>query len=175
MGNAGMGMFVVHERYMTLADEDAQIFDAHFKGTMPEKTFKTLLAHGEIVHAEGPQELLQEGEIIMVTEPQELIRRGDVADLVLVLEGEAELVMDDNSISHVGPGGLLGEVSFLGGVKASSVAMSVPGSRYLVWRHKDLKDLVAQQPDLARGLELFIGAELMRKLSGGTWVLAQAS
>lgn len=173
--NAGMGMWVFHERYMLLDEEEAVLYNSFFKGTMSIQAFKRIVATGEIVHAGGPLELLHEGEIILVTEPEELIRPGDAVDLVLVLEGEAELQLPDGSLALVGPGSLLGEVSFLSSGRSSSFARCVPGAKYLVWKREPLKNLEKAEPDVAKSLELFIGADLMRKLRGGKWTLAQRS
>jgi len=173
--NAGMGMWVFHERYMLLDEEEEVLYNSFFKGTMSIQAFKRILATGEIVYAGGPLELLHEGEIILVTEPQELIRPGDAVDLVLVLEGEAELEMPDGSLALVGPGSLLGEVSFLSTGRSSSFARCVPGAKYLVWHREPLKELAAAEPHIAKSLELFIGADLMRKLRSGHWTLAQGT
>merc|ERR1711870_145086 len=118
--------------------------------TMSEDNFKKLYAHSQVFVAESQQEL---------------VRAGDVSDIVLVLEGEAEMLLPDGRTTSVGPHSLLGTISFVSGATAAATILAVPGSKYILWRREELKKLLASEPAIAKCLDLRIGEELMHKLS----------
>lgn len=153
--NAGMAMRMLQEWYLTLDEEERDIYRDNFGSTMSTKDFKKLMARGEVA---------------LATEHAELIRAGEEADLVLVLEGRAEVVLSGGRSVFVEGHGLVGEASFVSGSPASATALAVPGSRYVVWRRGALKRLLAEEPALERSLELRIGQELIRKLACGMWL-----
>lgn len=158
--NAAMALSVFSERNMVkeLSEEEADIYTSHFEATMSVKEFKLLMAHGKVVHA---------------TKVMELVHAGVVADLVLVLEGRAEVIIPDGELLSITRCGMVGEVSFVGGTVSSATALAVPGSTYIVWRRDELQGLLAREPAIAKCLELRIGQELMRKLQSGQWYEGQ--
>jgi len=153
--NTGMACLVFHERYFLLSSDEELIFAEHFESTMSVRDFKTLMALGEIVHAH---------------DPHALVKKGEVADLVLILEGNAEVRFDRAHTANIERGGLAGEIGFIAGSPASAAVMATSGSRYIVWPRDGLQKVLAKEPTLKKSLELIIGRELMRKLARNTWV-----
>mmetsp|Transcript_19985 Transcript_19985/g.69384 ORF Transcript_19985/g.69384 Transcript_19985/m.69384 type:complete len:283 (+) Transcript_19985:93-941(+) len=151
--NTAMAVMLLRERYLILTDSESTIYGEHFESTMSVSSFKTLMAHGKM---------------LLATEQSSLIKAGEVPDLVLVLAGEAEVVLEGGN-TVVAEGALVGEVSFITGAVASATVLSRPGSSYLVWTPESLRQALEENPSLRNGLELKIGRELMRKLALGCW------
>eukprot|EP00443_Scrippsiella_acuminata_P071839 CAMPEP_0115437154 /NCGR_PEP_ID=MMETSP0271-20121206/34586_1 /TAXON_ID=71861 /ORGANISM="Scrippsiella trochoidea, Strain CCMP3099" /LENGTH=218 /DNA_ID=CAMNT_0002862749 /DNA_START=175 /DNA_END=831 /DNA_ORIENTATION=+ len=152
--NSGMALWIFKERFMTLDAEEASIYAEHFESTMSILDFKTLMSYGRIVSAKDPTELMKVGQN---------------ADLILVLEGRAQVLLDEGKSFFIERQGLLGEVSFVNGGVASATAVAMPGCRYIVWSRECLNRELINEPSLQKGLELKIGRELMHKLANRSW------
>jgi len=152
--NSTMAMWIFRERFMTLDAEEAEIYAEHFESTISIPDFKTLMSHGNVLRAKDRRELVQAGQ---------------VADLFLILEGRAEVILENGETFFIEKQGLLGEVSFVNGGVASATAVATPGCRYIVWPRQRLNRELLTEPSLQKGLELKIGRELMRKLASRAW------
>lgn len=154
---------------MMLNDEESNIYRVHFQSAgMSVPDFKMLMAHGIVSRA---------------TERVELICDGEAADLVLILDGQAEVVVGNaaggshgtptasTQCEHVllNKASLIGEVSFLTGGQASAKVFALPGCQFIVWKKDELHRVMDRKPTLQNSLELKIGRELTRKLRQKIW------
>jgi hypothetical protein len=148
------------ERFVWLNDEEKQIYDQHFALAMTKPEFGQLVRVGNLSTAQMRTDVIHEGQI---------------ADLVLVIDGQAEVTVGAGVIVPVIRAGLLGESSYTRGSAATKSVSVLPGCRYIVWPRVALKELLERKPSIQRGLELVIAKELSRKLGETSSRLIQAS
>mmetsp|Transcript_31143 Transcript_31143/g.72515 ORF Transcript_31143/g.72515 Transcript_31143/m.72515 type:complete len:322 (+) Transcript_31143:118-1083(+) len=160
VANAYMGAKALQQKYLLgdcMTTEETVIYEEHFASAMSALDFKRLMEHCEVM-------TVAEGEAAHM-----LVESGSVSDLILILEGSAEVYIDKETKALVHKAGLIGEVSFLKGGPAASTVRAKPGCRYLRWDRERLTSAMGKRPSLQNGLELKIGRELTKKLASGTW------
>lgn len=139
------------ERWVVLSDEEREIYEIYFHDAMELKDFQRLMRLARMEDARERTTVLQRGE------PN--------SQLILLLDGEAELEIRAGVTTRSG-GGMLGEVSFLhGGTASASVHLPV-GCRYAVWDRETIG--LARSDAAMRGLELAISRQLSHKLVATT-------
>merc|ERR1712187_1074693 len=67
---------ILRERFVSLTDEEAHIYKNHFEDSMSVFDFKKFMSHGKVITAECRQQL---------------VHKGEPADLVLIIDGSAEV------------------------------------------------------------------------------------
>jgi len=116
----------------------------------------------EWILTKGSERAIARGEAI-TTEGRE------VTDLVVVLNGlfEVRLSGHDEPVAHLGPGELIGEISWLEGTTASASVIASEDSRVLCVARADLEAAVSVNPtfaaDLYRGLALVLSRRLRER------------
>jgi len=155
--NAYMGAKAIREKLFLLTKEENAIYEAHFASVMSTSDFKFLMEHAEMTVVEAGDSA------------HTLAENGKVADLILILEGSAEVHVDKDAKVLVDKSGLIGEVSFLNGGGAAATATALPGCRYIRWDRERLMGELGKRPSTKNGLELKIGRELTRKLANKSW------
>lgn len=147
--NAVKGGQILRERFVSLTDEEEHIYTNHFEDSMSAFDFKKFMSHGKVITAEGRQQLVQKGE---------------PADLVLIIDGFAEVSIGEGVTIQVNQSGLIGEVSFMNGGGASASCFTTPGCKYIVWKRGGFQQTLKDEAGIRKGLELKVGRELTRKL-----------
>jgi|SRR5579862_1782596 len=110
----------------------------------------------------GKEEAFASGSVLVTREDEEF-------DLLIVLEGKVEIctTMDD-MLYRLGPGSLIGEVSFLDHKPRSAKAVACLDSRTIRFPASLLEDLEDTRPDIVAKLLRNIGGVLCQKLRSTT-------
>ena len=170
---------IASERFVSLTDEEENIYATHFGATFDRPAFKKLITLSRGVK-----------DINLSRHPDERIkvmRKGDTADLYLLLDGDAEITFHEpwKAVVPRGPG-LIGEIGFTrayasrqsGGEALPAVAdidMVGAGSRWVSWDGDVLRAAMAKDKDLKKCIDHLIGLSLSSKLKWAYLDGAEAS
>ena len=142
----------LESRPVKLSDAEQKIYDLIFKSIEP-RVFKKLIDHGS-------WEELQP-EVKLVTRDSEL------ESLMLVIEGEAEVVLKNGEHLIIPTGGFIGEQSFITGGKTSAdVTTGKESTTILRWNSQNLRKYLADKVVLKDTLDLILTSDLIYKLRG---------
>ena len=129
---------------------EQKIYDLTFR-SLGQREFKHLVDHGSIEEL-GP-------EITLVTRDSEL------DSLMLVVEGEAEVVLKHGEHIRIPTGGFIGEQSFITGGKTSAdVTTGKEAAKILRWNSQVLRKYLAKKETLKDHLDLILTSDLIYKL-----------
>jgi len=145
-------LFIIYieSRPITLSDLEQKIYDLTFKSLEP-RVFKKLIDHGSL-------EDLQP-EVVLVTS------NSDLDSLMLVVEGEAEVVLKHGEHLIIPTGGFIGEQSFITGGKTSAdVTTGKEAATILRWNSQVLRKYLAGKETLKDHLDLIFTSDLIFKL-----------
>ena len=145
-------LFIIYleSRPIKLSDLEQKIYDLTFKSLEP-RVFKKLIDHGSL------EEL--QPEMNLVTRDSEL------ESLMLVVEGEAEVVLKHGEHLIIPTGGFIGEQSFITGGKTSAdVTTGKEAAMILRWNSQVLRKYLADKETLKDHLDLILTADLIYKL-----------
>ena len=145
-------LFIIYleSRPIKLSDLEQKIYDLTFKSLEP-RVFKKLIDHGSI------EEL--QPEVVLVTS------NSDLDSLMLVVEGEAEVVLKHGDHLIIPTGGFIGEQSFITGGKTSAdVTTGKVAATILRWNSQVLRKYLADKENLKDHLDLIFTSDLIYKL-----------
>ena len=145
-------LFIIYfeSRDVKLSDLEQKIYDLTFKSLEP-RVFKKLIDHGSL------EEL--QPEVVLVTRDSEL------DSLMLVVEGEAEVVLKHGEHLIIPTGGFIGEQSFITGGKTSAdVTTGKEAAKILRWNSQVLRKYLANKETLKDHLDLIFTSDLIYKL-----------
>jgi CRP-like cAMP-binding protein len=145
-------LFIIYleSRPIKLSDLEQKIYDLTFKSLEP-RVFKKLIDHGS-------WEELQP-EVNLVTRDSEL------DSLMLVVEGEAEVVLKHGEHLIIPTGGFIGEQSFITGGKTSAdITTGKEAAKIIRWNSEALRKHLAGKETLKDNLDLILTADLIYKL-----------
>ncbi len=147
-------LFIIYleSRPVKLSDLEQKIYDLTFKSLEP-RVFKKLIDHGSL------EEL--QPEVVLVNRDSEL------DSLMLVVEGEAEVVLKYGEHLIIPTGGFIGEQSFITGGKTSAdVTSGEEATMILRWNSEVLRKYLVGKETLKDNLDLIFTADLIHKLRG---------
>ena len=145
-------LFIIYieSRDIELSDLELKIYDLTFK-SLERRVFKKLIDHGSL------EEL--QPEVNLVTRDSEL------DSLMLVVEGEAEVVLKHGEHLTIPTGGFIGEQSFITGGKTSAdVTTGKEAATILRWNSQVLRKYLANKETLKDHLDLIFTSDLIFKL-----------
>ena len=147
-------LFIIYleTRPVKLGYLEEKIYNLTFK-SLSQREFKHLIDHGSI------EEL--EPEVTLVNRDSEL------DSLMLVVEGEAEVVLKHGEHIIIPTGGFIGEQSFITGGKTSAdVTTGKEAAKIMRWNSKKLHSYLARKDNLKEHLDLILTSDLIFKLRG---------
>ena len=147
-------LFIIYleSRPVKLSDLEQKIYDLTFKSLEP-RVFKKLIDHGSL------EEL--QPEVVLVNRDSEL------DSLMLVVEGEVEVVLKYGEHLIIPTGGFIGEQSFITGGKTSAdVTSGEEATMILRWNSEVLRKYLVGKETLKDNLDLIFTADLIHKLRG---------
>lgn len=104
-----------------------------------------------------------------VAEGARLVARGEPADrLMVLLSGRARVVLPGRRNVVLGPGQLVGEMSFVTGESPTADVIALEPIRVVSWPREALAALLAEKPQLAVAMHAAIGADLASKLEAAS-------
>ena len=91
------------------------------------------------------------------------------SDLIIVLDGSAQInTFNDELISEIGPGSIIGEISLVDEQPRSATIRSIQYTQVAVIPAAKLRDLIAQDPVVAAGVYKNIAQTLCTRLRHAT-------
>lgn len=84
--------------------------------------------------------------------------------LFLILKGQVNIVKSERTIASLGPGDLIGDMSFISKENATASAIALGKVEYAYWTHDDLEKLKIKNSDTYNKFLAIIGRDLVRKL-----------
>ena len=145
-------LFVIYleSRPVSLSDLEQKIYDMTFKSLEP-RVFKKLIDHGSLEEFQP--------DVNLVTRDSEL------DSLMLVVEGEAEVVLKHGEQLIIPTGGFIGEQSYITGEKTSAdVKTGKETAKIVLWNSEELRKHLAGKEVLKDSLDLIFTADLIHKL-----------
>ena len=145
-------LFIIYleSRPIKLSDLEQKIYDLTFKSLEP-RVFKKLIDHGSI------EEL--QPEVVLVTS------NSDLDSLMLVVEGEAEVILKHGEHLIIPTGGFIGEQSFITEGKTSAdVTTGKEAAKILRWNSQLLRKYLKDKENLKDHLDLIFTSDLIYKL-----------
>ena len=145
-------LFIIYleSRPISLSDLEQKIYDMTFKSLEP-RVFKKLFDLGSL------EEL--QPEVNLVT------RESELDSLMLVVEGEAEVVLKHGEHIIIPTGGFIGEQSFITGEKTSAdIKTGKEAAKIIRWNSEALRKYLAGKEVLKDNLDLIFTADLINIL-----------
>ena len=140
----------LESRPIELSDLEQNIYNMTFKSLEP-RVFKKLIDHGSFEEFQP--------EVVLVTRDSEL------DSLMLVVEGEAEVVLKHGEHIIIPTGGFIGEQSYITGEKTSAdVKTGKEAAKIIRWNSETLRKHLAGKEILKDNLDLILTADLIYKL-----------
>ena len=140
----------LESRPIKLSDIEQKIYELTFKSLEP-RIYKKLIDLGSW------EEIQPEVE---------LVTRDSVLDsLMLVVDGEAEVILKHGEHRYIPTGGFIGEQSFItGGKTYADVSTGKEATTILRWNSESLRKYLANKETLKDAIDLIITADLIYKL-----------
>ena len=143
-------LIYLESRPIKLSDLEQKIYDRTFKSLKPRE-FKHLIDHGSLDEHQ-PEEGL-------------VTRDTHLEKLMLVVEGQAEVVLKNGDEVDITAGGFIGEQSFITGENTSAdVATGKEAAKILSWDSDSLRKYLETKPHLKETLELILTSDVIHKL-----------
>ncbi len=143
-------LIYLESRPIKLSDLEQKIYDRTFKSLEPRE-FKKLIDHGSLNE--------HQPEVGLVTRDTHLEK------LMLVVEGQAEVVLKNGDQVDIPAGGFIGEQSFITGENTSAdVATGREAAKILSWNSDSLRKYLEKKPHLKETLELILTSDVIHKL-----------
>jgi len=143
-------LIYLETRPVILSDLEQKIYDRTFKSLKP-KEFKHLIDHGSFDELQP--------DVGLVT------RNTHLEKLMLVVEGQAEVVLRNGDEVDIPAGGFIGEQSFITGENTSAdVATGKEAATILSWDSDSLRKYLEKKPHLKETLELILTSDVIHKL-----------
>ena len=143
-------LIFLESRPVKFNDLEQKIYDRTFKSLKP-KEFKHLIGHGSLEEIQP--------DLGLVTRDTHLEK------LMLVVEGQAEVVLKNGDEVDIPAGGFIGEQSFITGENTSAdVATGREAATILSWNSDSLRKYLEKKPHLKETLELILTSDVIHKL-----------
>ena len=143
-------LIYLESRPIILSEMEQEIYDRTFK-PLKLKEFKHLIDHGSLNELQP--------EVGLVTRDTHLEK------LMLVVEGQAEVVLKNGDQVDILAGGFIGEQSFITGENTSAdVATGREATTIISWNSDSLRKYLEKKPHLKETLELILTSDVIHKL-----------
>jgi len=143
-------LIYLESRPIILSDLEQNIYNRTFKSLKP-KEFKNLMDHGSLDELQP--------DVGLVT------RDTNLEKLMLVVEGQAEVILKNGDEIDIPTGGFIGEQSFITGENTSAdVATGSETATILSWNSDSLRKYLEKKPHLKETLELILTSDVIHKL-----------
>ena len=143
-------LIYLESRPVKFSDMEQKIYDRTFKSLKP-KEFKHLIDKGSLDELQP--------DVGLVTRDTHLEK------LMLVVEGQAEVVLKNGDEVDILAGGFIGEQSFITGENTSAdVSTGREAAIILSWNSDALRKYLDKKPHLKETLELILTSDVIHKL-----------
>lgn len=110
--------------------------------------------------------LMRIGRWVDVPAGRLLTRQGDtVQDVTLIVHGRASVRIHEEVVAQLKDGSFVGEMSFISGQPATASVVTDVDTRCLMWCQRDLKHLLARNPNMRFTMQSLFSRDLLEKLT----------
>ena len=141
---------LLRERRPVLLENDEDLLYRLTFQAFDKRTFQRLLVFANWSRMENGDTLVEQGE--------------SLERFIVLVAGKVSVQVDDNEVARLGPGSLVGEMSFMTGATTSASVTALEETRYVVWPTEILKSFLAREPTVQSAMQQLIGSELVEKL-----------
>jgi CRP-like cAMP-binding protein len=149
-------LYIVH-RYLGLTPEEWAAARAMVP-SLPKDRARRLLRTGAWVDLPAGEVLATEGH--------------PVGALLFIAEGRCRIVHRGVRVAEIGPGGMIGEMTYRTGAPATATVVAGTPVRVLRLEAQPLRAFLSRNEDIAEALERAVAGDLRRKLAETTRALA---
>ncbi len=143
-------LIYLERRPIELSDIEQKIYDSTFKSLEP-RIFKKIIDMGTWENLKPNVTLVN--------------RDSDLDSLMLVVEGEAEVILKHGERKFIPTGGFIGEQSFITGQKTSAdVTTGEEKTKILRWDSNILRNYIKDKESLKDNVDLILTADLIHKI-----------
>ena len=143
-------LIYLESRPIKLSDIEQKIYELTFKSLEP-RIYKKLIDLGSWEEIQPEVELVTRDSVLN--------------SLMLVVDGEAEVVLKHGEHRYIPTGGFIGEQSFItGGKTYADVSTGKEATTILRWNSESLRKYLANKETLKDAVDLIITADLIYKL-----------
>jgi hypothetical protein len=140
---------LLERRPVKLTDEELALYQLAFRA-LTVRQFVKVARTGSWKDLEAGEQLVAQGERL--------------ARVMVVLKGRLAVERDARRLTELGPGRLVGEMSYLTGAPTSARVVAEEPSRVIILEKQAIEGLSTTDPDLRAALQLVIGTDLVAKL-----------
>ncbi len=152
--HAGWSLVLIRERSgVRFSEEEKDLYQGMFRSFSPVE-FMKLLRLAEWSSGTAGTELASAG--------------APLDDVLLIYNGEAEVLLPDGERRCVKDGAFIGEMSFIRGGNATADVRCLQPTRYLRWPKAELRKLLTRNPSMRATLQTVFSEDLTKKLLGPT-------
>ena len=148
----GFMLFLIYleRRPIQLSNLEQKIYDLTFKSLEP-RVYKKIIDLGSWEKLEP--------DVLLVN------RDSDLESLMLVVEGEVEVILKHGERKIIPTGGFIGEQSFITGQKTSAdVTTGEEATQILRWNKETLRNFINGKETLKDNIDLILTADLIHKI-----------
>ena len=143
-------LIYLERRPIVLDDLELKIYNSTFKSLEP-RIYKKIIDMGTWENLEPNVTLVN--------------RDSDLDSLMLVVEGEAEVILKHGERKFIPTGGFIGEQSFITGQKTSAdVTTGEEKTKILRWNSNILRNYIKDKESLKDNIDLILTADLIHKI-----------
>ena len=144
-----IGRILLERRPVRLSADEVQLCNMVFHSLTPQEMLKLLkLAHWEDVPV-----------------GKWLVEAGKKVDrLRVIFSGRARVEAQGTPVTDLGPGDLIGQISFITNEPAPVRIVAAEPTRCVTWYKSTLKDFLSLHPDLRAAFQVVLGIDLSHKV-----------
>ena len=143
-------LIYLERRPIVLSDLEQKMYDSTFKSLEP-RLYKKIIDMGTWEDLEPNVTLVN--------------RDSDLDSLMLVVEGEVEVLLKHGERKFIPTGGFIGEQSFITGQKTSAdVTTGEEKTKILRWNSDILRNYIKDKESLKDNIDLILTADLIHKI-----------
>ena len=142
-------MLILQRRPVRLSEDERWLHHTVFRMLRPRE-FLRLANLGQWKAAKDQAELVRCGQ--------------DLDNIMVVLDGKAEIRVDGQTVAEIGPGQFIGEMSYLTGDSPSADVVVRGDLRYLEWPQANFRKHLADRPQLRAAVQSVLSGDLVGKL-----------
>ena len=143
-------LIYLERRPIVLSELEQKIYDSTFKSLEP-RLYKKIIDMGNWEDLKPNVTLVN--------------RDSDLDSLMLVVEGEAEVILKHGERKFIPAGGFIGEQSFITGQKTSAdVTTGEEKTKILRWNSNILRNYINDKESLKDNIDLILTADLIHKI-----------
>jgi hypothetical protein len=109
--------------------------------------------------------LIKIAEWKIISASSEIVHAGQIMDeLFMIYSGRVDIIVGDKKVNELRDGQFIGEMSFLSSNTASATVTAVHPTELVMWKQKNLKELMGRNPSLVYSIQAAMGAQLTKAL-----------